>query len=79
MDYSEETVRNKFPAVYQHVLVRVKPERDQNNEEYRRKNWWLFGRNNMMLRSAVRGLPRYIATAETAKHRIFTFLPAEAA
>jgi hypothetical protein len=39
-------------------------------------NWWLFGRNNAVLRPALAGLPRYIATAETMKHRIFQFLDA---
>lgn len=73
---SEQQVRRAFPDVYQHVLAHVKPERDQNNEPYRRENWWLFGRNNALLRSALRGLPRYIATVETAKHRVFCFLPA---
>ena len=69
-----EEVRSRYPATYQWVLERVKPERDQNNEPYRRINWWLFGRKNTELRSAVRGLARYIATGETAKHRFFQFL-----
>jgi hypothetical protein len=71
-----EEVRQRFPAVYQHVLTTVKPERDHNNEAYRRENWWLFGRKNTELRAALRGLPRYIATAETSKHRMFQFLDA---
>jgi hypothetical protein len=73
---SEEQVRTRYPSVFQHVLLYVKPERDQNNEAYRRLNWWLFGRNNSLLRTALHGLPRYIATVETAKHRPFCFLPA---
>ena len=73
---SEAEVRQRFPAVFQHLLLHVKPERDQNNEAYRRLNWWLFGRNNAILRAALRGLPRYIATVETAKHRVFVFQPA---
>jgi hypothetical protein len=54
----------------------VKPQRDQNNEDYRRENWWLFGRKNTELRSFLHGLPRYIATGETSKHRMFQFLDA---
>ena len=72
-----EQVRGKYPEVYQWVYTRVKPERDQNNEEYRRVNWWLFGRKNTELRSALAGLPRYISTIETAKHRFFVFLSTE--
>jgi hypothetical protein len=67
-------VRKKFPEVYQHVLGRVKPERDHNNEEYRRVNWWLFGRKNTLMRGFTADITRYIATVETAKHRVFQFL-----
>lgn len=71
---SAEAVREKFPAVYQRVLEKVKPERDHNNEQYRRENWWLFGRRNTELRAALKSLPRYIATPETARRRYFVFL-----
>ncbi|NVN86909.1 MAG: class I SAM-dependent DNA methyltransferase [Rhodopseudomonas sp.] len=71
---SIDDVRTKFPEVYQHVLVRVKPERDVNNEEYRRINWWLFGRRNTLMRGFTANLKRYIATVETTKHRVFQFL-----
>jgi hypothetical protein len=67
-------VQGRFPEVYQWVFTHVKPERDHNNEPYRRENWWLFGRKNTELRSAILGLTRYIATVETCKHRFFTFL-----
>lgn len=69
----EAEVRERFPEVYQWVFERVKPERDLNREESRRLNWWLFGRKNTELRSALAGLPRFISTPETAKHRFFVF------
>jgi len=72
-----EELRDSYPEVYQWVYTRVKPERDQNNEKYRRENWWLFGRKNTELRSALTGLTRYIATVYVAKHRYFFFLPVE--
>ena len=71
---TESDVRQKFPAVYQWVLEKVKPERDQNNRESRRKNWWLFGEPNPKLRNQLKNLHRYIATVETTKHRVFQFL-----
>src|SRR5690606_18877985 len=49
----EREVRQQFPEVYQHLLQTVKPERDRNNEEYRRVNWWLFGRKNTLFRGFV--------------------------
>ena len=69
-------VRRQFPAVYQHVLVTVKPERDANNRATYRDNWWIFGEPRRELRPALAGLLRYIATVETAKHRAFQFLDA---
>ena len=71
---SAEQLRSHHPAIYQRLLERVKPERDQNNRATYRDNWWIFGEPRKDLRPALVGLPRYIATVETAKHRIFQFL-----
>ncbi len=72
-----EWVRERFPAVYQWVLERVKPERDSNNRAIYRDRWWQFGEPRRDLRPALAGLTRYIATVETAKHRTFQWLEAE--
>jgi len=74
---SAEAVRRDFPEVYQHVTERVKPERDTNNRASYRDNWWIFGEPRRELRPALAGLPRFIVTVETAKHRIFQFVEAE--
>jgi hypothetical protein len=71
---SLDEARAKWPATYQWILERVKPERDQNNRPRLREQWWLFGEVRKTLRAALHGLPRYIATVETAKHRVFQFL-----
>ncbi|MCL4809863.1 MAG: class I SAM-dependent DNA methyltransferase, partial [Thermoanaerobaculia bacterium] len=72
-----EQARNLYPALYQHVFHTVKPERDQNRREVRRRNWWLFGENAPKLRRAVQGLTRYVVTIETSKHKPFVFVPSE--
>ena len=72
-----DEVRSRYPEVYQRLLERVKPERDQNKRESRKLNWWLFGETNPKLRQQLAGLSRYIATVETAKHRTFVFLDQE--
>jgi hypothetical protein len=72
-----DEVREKYPAVYQQVLTKVKPERDANNRESYRKAWWIHGEPRKDLRPALIGLNRYIATVETSKHRTFQFLEAE--
>jgi SAM-dependent methyltransferase len=70
---SEEQVRQEFPAVYQRVLDRVKPERDVNAREGYRKLWWIFGEPRALLRPAIDGLKRIIITGETSRHRFFEF------
>lgn len=71
-----EELRIRYPAVFQRLVERVKPERDQNNRPRLRTVWWEFAEPRKTLRKALAGLSRYIATVETAKHRAFQFLPA---
>lgn len=74
-----DEVLARFPAVYQWVHERVKPERDAKASSSRdaaqyANSWWLFGKPRERFRPALAGLSRYIATVETAKHRVFVFL-----
>ncbi len=73
--YSAEQARHDFPAVYQHILANVKPERERNNRATYRENWWIFGEPRRELRPALATLKHYIATVDTARHRIFQFIP----
>ncbi|MGY3437906.1 MULTISPECIES: class I SAM-dependent DNA methyltransferase [unclassified Marinovum] len=75
---TEAEARARFPAVYQHVHDRVKPERDQNNRDTYKRNWWIFGEPRRELRPVLTGINRYLATTRTAKHRLFTFVETKA-
>lgn len=77
----ENEVLERFPAVYQWISDRVKPERETKRSSSKDAAgyadlWWLFGKPRTELRKALTGLPRYIATVETSKHRFFQFLDA---
>jgi len=74
---SSEVVRDRFPAVYQHLLVRVKQERDENRDKQFRERWWLFGRQRPEIRAFRDGIQRFIGTTETSKHRLFQFIDAD--
>ena len=74
--WSADELRDRAPAVYQHLVDNVKPERDANRDQGFRERWWLHGRARADMRVAQAGLHRYIATVETAKHRTFQFLDA---
>ncbi len=75
-------VQDHFPAVFQWVADHVKSHREAQRgnstdaTEYANR-WWQFGKPRSELRKALEGLPRYIATVETSKHRFFQFLDAE--
>jgi hypothetical protein len=78
-----EEVRQRYPELYQHLATTVKPAREAVSTKSRTKDaeayvreWWLMGKPRQELRTAMVGLPRYIATPETAKHRVFQFLDA---
>jgi hypothetical protein len=73
-ELTERDVRLRFPEVYQHIMMHVKPDRDTNRRDYRRLNWWVFGENNPLLRQALEQLQRFIGTTETSKHRLFQFI-----
>ncbi len=69
-----DTARREHPQLWQHLSQWVRPERLHNNRRLYRDQWWLFGEPRPGLRRALAGLPRYIATSETAKHLIFQFI-----
>lgn len=72
---SAEEFRTLHPKLYQIILERVKPGRDQNRRASYRDRWWIFGEPNLTFRDLSASASRYIATTRTAKHRIFSFVP----
>lgn len=73
---TEDEARSRHPAAFQRVVEQVLPERKQNRRKSIRELWWRFGWERPAVRKALAGLPRYIATTETAKHRVFQFVDA---
>ncbi len=66
--------RKAYPGLWNHLARHVKPERAKNNRPLYKSKWWLFGEVRPGMRRSLGGLPRYVATGETAKHRVFQFL-----
>jgi|CXWL01.1.fsa_nt_gi SAM-dependent methyltransferase len=64
-----------FEAPFEFALATVKPFRATNNREAYRLNWWRHGESRPGLRALLARLPRFIATPEVAKHRIFAWVP----
>lgn len=78
---TETEVRQRFPEVWSHLHATVKKDRQAQFEKSPTsdaraylESWWTFGKPRTELRPALAGLPRFIGTVETAKHRLFEFL-----
>ncbi len=69
--------QGEYPLLYQHLLDTVFPLRKENKRESYRTAWHVFGEPRGRMRAALEGLPRFIATLETSKHRVFQFLPGD--
>jgi hypothetical protein len=66
-------VQEDYPLIFQWLIDRVKPEREQNNNPTLRKQWWTFEKNRNTFRPAIEVINRFIVTSLTSKHRFFTF------
>ncbi|HXS18511.1 MAG TPA: type IIL restriction-modification enzyme MmeI, partial [Polyangiaceae bacterium] len=68
----------KWPDLIEIVREKVKPERDKNNREVRRKYWWRFGEVAPALYAAIAPLApldRCLVTSRVSKHLMFGFQP----
>jgi type II restriction/modification system DNA methylase subunit YeeA len=59
---------------FEYIVKYVKPERERNNDKWRREHWWLLGRTLPDFRRAVGQCTRYFATPRVSKHRVFVWL-----
>jgi type II restriction/modification system DNA methylase subunit YeeA len=64
----------KYEAPFQYVLEHVKPERATNKRAAYAERWWLHVEPRSGMRTALAGLPRYLATPRLTKHRLFVWL-----
>lgn len=68
-----------FSAPYAHLEKAIEDEKaagEGKGTERKGDDWWSFERSRPAMRSALRGLRRYIATPETSQHRVFVWLDA---
>ena len=63
----------QFEAPFEYVKSIVKPARETRRDDYR-GCWWQYARPRPEMRSALKDLPRFIATPGVSKHRIFVWM-----
>lgn len=56
----------QYPALIDRVRRLVKPERDRNNRQARRENWWKYAERAPELYEAIAGLDHVLAIAMTS-------------
>jgi type II restriction/modification system DNA methylase subunit YeeA len=66
-----------YEAPFEYVKTHVRPVRAAVRRPRYRDRWWLHAEAIPGMRKAMPGLRRYIATPETAKHRLFAWLDTE--
>ena len=64
-----------WPDLMAIVHEKVKPERDKNKRDVRKKYWWRFGEVAPALYKSVSGLERCLVTARISKHLSLSFQP----
>ena len=66
-----------YQAPFEYVKTHVRPVRARVRRPRYRDRWWLHAEAIPGMRNAMPRLRRYLATPETAKHRIFVWLDTE--
>ena len=73
-EMSEAEARAGWPDLMRIVEEKVRPQRQQDNREVRRRLWWRFAETTPALVAALRGRERVLALSRVGQHGAFTFL-----
>jgi type II restriction/modification system DNA methylase subunit YeeA len=80
IDFGVDLPENKaamYELPFEYIRHHVLPKRESSQRQEYRVQWWLYGRPRPLMRQALKGLTRYIATPATSKHRIFVWVKPE--
>jgi len=66
-------VAAKYEMPFEYVKKHVLPVRSNRRADFRGQ-WWQYARPRPVMREALKGKPRFIATPEVAKHRVFVWV-----
>ena len=67
----------QYEAPFEYVKRVVYPVRSINRRAAYAQKWWQYAEARPGMRAAIKGLPRFIATPEVSKHRIFVWVSPE--
>ena len=72
--FSEQSLRERHPAVYQYLVTHVLPERSHNPRPKYAREWWLHAEPRSRFRKALEGISKFAVSSRTSKHRTFEFI-----
>ncbi|MCD0164677.1 class I SAM-dependent DNA methyltransferase [Deinococcus sp. 14RED07] len=75
-DVMSEADASRYVLPFAYVEQHVRPAREKNNREGRRRYWWRLGETGAALKRASAGLSRVLVTPRVAKHRLWVWVPA---
>lgn len=64
----------RFSELFNILRERWQQEQKKKRPPQMREKWWLFRRSGEELRTAIKGLDRFIATPRVSKHRLFVWV-----
>ena len=70
----DEYEASQYETPFEYVKERVYPIRITNRRPAYAKRWWRHGEARPGMRTALKGLTRFIVTSRVAKHRVFAWL-----
>ena len=72
--FSEQSLRERHPAVYQYLVTHVLPERSHNPRPKYAREWWLHAEPRSRFRKALECISKFAVSSRTSKHRTFEFI-----
>lgn len=66
-----------YQEPFKHAEQHVREPRQRQKDKQRKTYWWRLGRSGSDFVEAVGSSERYLATCQTAKHRILSWVPGE--
>lgn len=65
-----------YEKPFAHAKEHVQPHRVGKREDRTNENWWIFQWPRPLMRRAITGMARYLATPETPTYTVFAWVPA---
>lgn len=76
LDYPE-SVAADWPDLLRIVRARVKPERDKQEREIRKRFWWRYAERAPALNEVMRTIPEAVVTCRIGKHHAFAIIQSD--